>query len=224
MAAKEQKASLVDPVEGAQAETEKGEQDAEIKEMSIEGLRLEDFQPLPADAAKQPHPFEGYPQQKMKVGTYREKGKKEDTPLMINKTAIIALNPKEYVPQDPSGKNLSLIVNGQETFVNYVTAHNRIVRDQNGQNITVVFDREITLADGQKLSRVAFCPDHTARAQIFFKVDKKTGKIAPDRRYLLADVEQRGRLRRVFEGYYHQQTQSERLATKFDEEPESRAQ
>jgi hypothetical protein len=215
-----EKANLIDPVEEITKKNEEQGQDAEIKAMSIDALKLEDFQPLPADAARQSHPFEGYPMQKIQIGKYVEKGK--EVALVVNRTAIIALNPKEYVPQDRSGVNVSQVVNGVERFVTYPTSHNRIVRDQYGQNITVVFDREITLSDGQKLSRVAICPDHTARAQIFFSVDKKTGKVLPDRRYLLADVEQRSRLRRVFEMHHFQQTKSERLAARFDEEPESR--
>lgn len=216
------KQSLIDPVAEDQGKQEKQAEDEEVKSLSIDSLKLEDFQPLPVDAARQPHPFEGYPQQKVKIGEYKDR-KGQIVPLMVNKTAIIGLSPKEYVHQDPSGKNVSLIVNGKETFVDIKTYHNRIVRDQMGRNITVVFDRELKFPDGSKL-RIAICPDHTARAQIFFMVDQKTGKVQPDRRYLLADVEQRSRLRRVFEGYYNQQTRSERLATKFDEEPESKVQ
>jgi hypothetical protein len=70
---------------------------------------------------------------------------------------------------------------------------------------------------------VAICRDHTARAQIVFSVDMKTGKVNVDKRYVLADIEQVGRLRRLFEMFHFQQTQSERLAKKFDEEPESKS-
>jgi len=213
---------LVDPVAEGQKNNEAQEQEAEIKAMSIEGLNLEDFQPVPVTAARQPHPFEGYPQTKIQIGTHKEKGK--EVPTMVSKTHIIALNPKEYVHQDPSGKNVSLTVAGKETFVDYKTAHSRIVRDQDGRNTIVVFDRDILLANGKTMSRCTLCPDHTARAQIMFGIDRKTGKITVDRRYVLADVEQVGRLRRVFEMYHYQQTQSERLAQKFDAEPESAAQ
>jgi hypothetical protein len=221
--AREQKANLVDPVAEGQQEDEAAAQAKEIEAMSIEGLSLEDFQPVPVTAARQPHPFEGYPQTKIQIGTYQEKGKKEPTPLIVIKAGLIALNPKEYVHQDPSGKNVSLTVNGQETFVDFKTLHNRIVRDQNGKSIEVIFSREIALGDGKKITRCAYCPDHTARAQIIFSVDRKTGKVVVDRRYVLADSGQVSRLRRVFEMYHYQQTQSERLAQKFDAEPESAA-
>ena len=218
---KEQKANLVDPVQKDQAQDEQQKQIDEVKAMSIEGLSLEDFQPVPITAARQPHPFEGYPQQKIQIGTWKDKG--VEKPLIVLKAGIVALNPKEYVHQDPSGKGVSSTVNGKEIFVDFKTLHNRIVRDQNGQNIEVLFSRDILLGDGKKISRCAYCPDHTARAQIIFAVDKKTGKIVVDRRYVLADVEQVSRLRRVFESYHYQQTQSERLAQKFDAEPESKA-
>lgn len=219
---KEQKANLTDPVAEGQAQDEQQRQADEIKVMSIEGLSLEDFQPVPVTAARQPHPFEGYPQKKIQIGTWLDKGKVK--PLIVSKTALVALNPKEYVHQDPSGKNVSLTVNGQETFVDFKTLHNRIVRDQNGNNIEVLFSREISLGDGKKITRCAYCPDHTARAQIIFTIDRKTGKVVVDRRYVLADVEQVSRLQRVFQAHHYQQTQSERLAQKFDAEPESAAQ
>jgi hypothetical protein len=220
MSREQKRGSLVDPVTDERGEA--AGQENEIKAMSIEGLSLEDFQPVPVTAARQPHPFEGYPQQKIQIGTWKDKGK--ELPLIVSKTALVALNPKEYVHQDPSGNKVSSIVNGQETFVDYKTLHARVVRDQNGKSIEVIFSRDINLGDGRKITRCAYCPDHTARAQIIFGVDRKTGKITVDRRYVLADVEQVGRLRRLFEMYHYQQTQSERLAQKFDAEPESAAQ
>ncbi len=216
--AKEQ-VKLIDPVSVGQKEAEATAQTEEMKALSIEALRLEDFQPIPVSASRPPHPFEGYPQKKIKVGTYKKDGKEVDQ--IFNATHIIALNPKEYIHQDPSGKGVTIMVGGQEKIVDLKTSHNRVVRNERGQSLAVVFDREILLADGKKLTRATICPDHTARAQLVFMVDKKTGKIEVDRRYILADIDQVGRLRRCFEMFYHQQTQSERLAKKFDEEPES---
>lgn len=209
---------LVDPVAEDQGKSEQAEQAAAL---SIDALTLEDFRPVPVTASRQPHPFEGYPQKKINIGTYRKDGR--DVDLIVNATHIVALNPKEYVHQDPSGKNVTIIDKGEEKVVNYVTSHSRVVRDQSGRNTAVVFDREIVLGGGQKLTRCTICPDHTARAQIVFKVDKKTGKIDVDRRYVLADIDQVGRLRRLFEMHHYQQTQSERLAQRFDMEPESAA-
>lgn len=214
------KEGLVDPVTKGSKALEIILED-EAKTLSIDSLTLEDFQPVPVTAATQPHPFEGYPQRKIKIGTYKDKGK--DVDLIVNSTWIVALNPKEYVHQDPSGLGISINVGGKETTVDYLTSHNRIVRDERGQSLNIVFDREIILPGGQKMTRVGLCPDHTARAQIVFTVDKKTGKINVDRRYLLADAGQVSRLRRVFEMFNYQQTKSERLAAKFDQEAESKA-
>lgn len=211
--------TLVDPVTQGQQQAEEADQVSEIKTLSIEALDFEDFKPVPVTASRQPHPFEGYPQKKIKIGTYKDKGKDRD--LIVNATHIVALNPKEYVHQDPSGKGISIMKNGVEAFVDIKTSHNRVVKDQNGRNVDIVFDREINLAGGKKMTRCAICPDHTARAQILFMIDKRTGKIEVDRRYVLADIDQVSRLRRLFEMFFYQQTQSERLAQKFDAEPES---
>lgn len=217
----EMQKNLVDPVAEGQEEKEQNEQAEQVKALSIEALSLDDFQPVPVTAARQPHPFEGYPQKKIKIGTYRLRQKETD--LIVNATHIVALNPKQYVHQDPSGKGITIQVGGKEKTVDYNTAHSRVVRNQNGQNEIVVFDRDIHLADGKKMTRCAICPDHTARAQIVFKIHPKTGKIEVDDRYVLADGGQASRLRRLFEMVYYQQTKSERLAQKFDEEPESAA-
>ncbi len=213
------KEGLIDPVAKGKEPEIVAQEDSKV--LSIDALSLEDFQPIPVTAARQPHPFEGYPQRKIKIGTYKEKGK--DTDLIVNASWIVALNPKEYIHQDPSGKGVTINSGGKEKIVDLTTSHNRIVRDERGQSINVVFDREILLPDGTKMTRVTICPDHTCRAQLVFSVDKKKGTIDVDRRYLLADAGQVGRLRRLFEMFNYQQTQSERLAAKFDEQPESKA-
>jgi len=218
--AKEQ-AKLIDPVSIGQKEAEAKAQTDEARALSLEALTLEDFQPIPISASRQPHPFEGYPQKKIKVGTCQDQGKSVD--LIVNATFIVALNPKEYVHQDPSGLGVTIMVNGHEKIVDLKTSHNRIVRNERGHSINVVFDRDILLADGKKVNRAAICPDHTARSQILFTVNKRTGKIEVDRRYVLADVDQVSRLRRCFEQFHYQQTQSDRLAQKFDEAEESPA-
>lgn len=215
----EKRAKLTDPVADGQEQQEQDEQADQVKTLSMEALSLDDFQPVPISAARQPHPFEGYPQKKIKIGTWQDKGKEKD--LIVSATHIVALNPKQYVHQDPSGKGITQISEGKERIVDLKTLHNRIVRDQTGHSIEVIFSRDILLGNGKKMSRCAYCPDHTARAQLIFKVNKKTGKIEVDDRYVLADIEQVGRLRRLFEMFHYQQTQSERLAQKFDAEPES---
>ena len=221
--AKEQiQGKLMDPVAEGQKEAEAQAQTDEMKSLSLQALSLEDFQPIPVTAARQPHPFEGYPQKRIKVGTRKDKAGK-DIDRIVNATHIVALNPKEYVHQDPSGKGVTIMSAGKEKMVDLKTVHNRVVKNERGQNLDIVFDNDILLADGKTLSRGTVCPDHTARAQLVFLVDKRTGKIQVDRRYVLADIDQVGRLRRCFEMFNYQQTQSDRLAQKFDSEEESRA-
>jgi hypothetical protein len=215
-------AKLVDPVEAGKKEQELGIQLAEEAGMSIDALTLDDFQPIPTTANRQPHPFEGYPQRKIKIGTYKEFGKEKE--LIVNATHIVALNPKEFVFQDRSGQGVEInFKEGGPKIVNLETFHSRVVRDQMGKNTVIVFDRKITLGDGKSLDRCSICPDHTARAQLMFKVNPKTGKVEVDNRYLLADTKQVSRLRELFNRYFFQQTQSERLAAKFDAEQESKA-
>ena len=222
MARDQGQGKLIDPVSEGQKEAEAQAQTEEMKALSLEALSLEDFQPIPVTAARQPHPFEGYPQKKIKVGTRKDKGGKE-VDLIVNATHVVALNPKEYVHQDPSGKGITIMSAGKEKMVNLKTTHNRLVKNENGQNLDIVFDNDILLADGKTLSRATICPDHMAQAQLVFMVNKRTGRIEVDRRYVLADIDQVGRLRRCFEMFNYQQTQSERLAQKFDSEEESRA-
>src|SRR3989304_1384005 len=102
-----QKAKLIDPVTESQQQAELDEQASEMDSLSMDALSLDDFQPVPVTAARQPHPFEGYPQPKVQIGTYKEKN--QDVSLMISKTWIIAMNPKEYVHQDPSGNGVSIV-------------------------------------------------------------------------------------------------------------------
>lgn len=207
---------LVDPVSEDQERQERNEQEEQVRALNIEALSLDDFQPVPMAASKQTHPFEGYPQKRIKIGTHRVNGKEQD--VIVNATHIVALNPKQYVHQDPSGLGITIQSQGQEKIVDYRTAHNRIVRDEMGRNIDVVFDREIVLGGGQRMKRCSICPDHTARAQIVFTTDPRTGKVSVDNRYVLADIDQVSRLRRCFDAFHYQQTRSERLSRKFDEE------
>lgn len=220
MSPKLKAAALEDPVAEGQAERDEEETQRAVK--GIDELTFDDFQPIPVTASRQPHPFEGYPQRKIRIGTYKDKGVEKD--LIVSATHIVALNPKVAVHQDPSGKGQTITSGGVEKTVDIPTTHNRTVKNERGQNEDIVFDRRITLAGGRTMERVALCPDHTARAQLFFRVNKRSGKIEIDDRYVLADTGQTSRLRRLFEMFHYQQTQSERLSQRFDAEPESGAQ
>ena len=220
---------LIDPVEQDQQKQEVEETLEQMKVLDIAQLSMDDFKAIPVTAARQPHPFEGYPERKIKIGTYFDQALRKEVDLIVSATWLVALNPKESVFQDPSGENVSITDSKtrKEVIKNIPTSHNRIVRDydRSGQGINndVVFDRTINLSNDQILSRAAIVSSHSARAQLIFRVNQKTGKIEIDNRYLLADTGQVARLRKLFEMIHYQQTRSERLAERFYSEPESTA-
>lgn len=202
------KGKLIDPVTDGEGQGE---------EVGIEEY---DFQAIPVTASRQAHPFDGYPMSKIKIGTYKEKGQVKD--LIVFRHSLVALNPREPVFQDPSGLGVTQqLKDGGERIVNLKTYHNRCVVNGRGQNEDIVFDREIELPNGKKMSRVAVVNDHLSRSQLFFKINPRTGKVEVDTRYALLDKDQANRLRDTFKMFYYQQTQSERLAARHDAEPES---
>jgi hypothetical protein len=203
---------VIDPVE------DQGQEGLELEDQAIMAGIMDgdiNFHQVPEQAAKQPHPFDGYPFRKVQIGTYKDQGKEK--PLMVHLSSLVMLTPGVYVHKDPSGENVSHTdpITKVETIQNLDTYHNRVVRDSRGNNTDIVFDRKITLNDGRTFDRVAIVEDHTARAQLIYQVDKKTGKVRVDRRYGVFDLNQLGRLRRVFNGFHFQQTASERAAEKF---------
>ena len=216
---KDAKGRLVDPVQDQDDEGKALEE--ELVSNSQKGLDDFDFKPLPVQAAKQVHPFDGYPfPKKIKIGTYKEKGVEKD--LMVCPTFLVALAPNEYVHQDISNKGVSQVSNGVERVVDFETFHNRSVVNSRGQNTDIVFDRTVTLPSGKKITRVAIIDDHLCRAQVMFSVNRRSGKVEVDTRYIILDQDQAGRLRKTFEMFNYQQTKSERLSKQFYDEPESR--
>ena len=211
-----------DPVENKVREKEESKQLDEMKTLDIANVNFEDFKPLDQKTAVSSHPFDGYPTQMVKVGTYMFKGKETD--LMIPKHAIVALNPKEVVFKDPSGDRQSVTnrKTGETKIVNIHAPHNRCVVDyeNGGFNTDVCFDREIITEDGKTLGRCAFIASHSARAQIMFKLDQRGERINVDRRYLLLDSGQGKRLRRVFEMIVNPKIKTERLARSISGESE----
>jgi len=200
-------AKLKDPAENESDKKEEQQTQDDMSSVDISSLTFEDFQAAPATVARTPHPFEGYPYKKVMVDG-RE----------VNATFIVALNPKEIVPQDPSGKGIS-VVTGQgkakrEVKVDIKSAHSRLVVDyeEGGVNRACTFEGEYLLKDGQMFPNCAFIPSHSCRAQIMFKLDKREGRILLDRRYVLPDPKQLNRLRRIFEMIVNPQLRAERLA------------
>lgn len=207
--------TLKDPVAKKASEIQEKQDTEELKTFDISNLKLEDFQPLHQRASSAPHPFDGYPGNMVKVGeSQKGPNPKSRKDVMMPAFAVVALNPKEAVFEDPSGARQSIMEAGRERMVNIYAPHNRCVVDYEGGgvNTDICFDRTIELEDGKSLARCAFIKSHSARAQVMFKLDIKGERIQIDNRYLLLDVGQASRLRRVFEMIVNPKIKNERLA------------
>jgi len=231
-----------DPVEDQEKVKEELRQEQDEVILDIDQLSPEAFAPTPQAAARTPHPFEGYPQPKVKVRIIHKdgNGREIETEKTLSLSHLVFLNPGFSVRQDPSGKNLTRVdqikkenkqtgklevVDEKTVKYNLETYHNVVVRDwENGgeDNIDVVFDRIVRLKDGREF-RAAIVPGHSLRAQIVFKTDKKTGRTLANDNYGVPDKGQISRLRRIYEMIFNQANKAEILAQEFDIEPESKA-
>jgi hypothetical protein len=209
--------NLKDPVEAKAGEIKGKKADDEMKSFDIGNLSPDDFQPLRQRDAKSPHPFDGYAAKMVKVATAKNgPNPKAAKDIMFPHYALVALNPKEFVFKDPSGDRQSVTdrKTNKERIVDIHAPHNRIVVDyeNGGQNTDICFDRTLEMGEGKTMGRCAFIKSHSARAQIMFKLDLRTGAIQIDNRYILLDIGQSSRLRRVFEMIVNPKIQNERLA------------
>jgi hypothetical protein len=196
MGANTMKRKIIDPVDKEKKTREESEDLAQLKTFDIANLTMADFQAIKATAARIPHPFDGYPYPKGKEATF-----------------IVGLNPTKYIPQDPSGRNLSMMVKGKEKRVTIETTHNRLIQDldSGGINVDVVFDRKMKLADGNTLY-YAVVPSHSVRAQLIFYYDAQSERIKVNPDYLLIDTAQAKRLRRLFEIIVNPKLKKEQMA------------
>jgi len=176
------KPKLIDPVQRTDEKQEKTEMEAlDIKKAG--GLS---FKPIPPDRARVSRPFDGYP-----LGSKKFRFGKADTYT----TYIVALNPTVSVPQDPANRKVKQKDGHMEQVQ---TTHSRVIRDrETRENIHVPFDREISVDD--RIHQCAIVQSHNVRAQICFSLDAQKNRIEVDTRYLLLDMDQVGRLKRVFE-------------------------
>jgi len=190
--AKDQK--LTDPASKADGKKEQSDIAKDLKKVDINTFSSKDFQQLSQDTARTPAPFDGYPlKKKVIIG-------KITAPIAF----VVGLNPRFFVPQDPSGKSVTITVDkrdGQPPKDKQVTLksyHSRVLQDYDngGENTDIVFDRELVLEDGAKIL-VAIVSSHSLRAQLLFKL-KRQGGVQVDTKYVLLDPEQSGRLRKLF--------------------------
>ena len=204
---------LKDPVE-SNSEEVKAEENRELEKVfDISNLKMSDFRAAQFKDARSRHPFDGYPEKKVKIGTYKENPnnpKSKDIALVVNLTHVLVF--KEEVKQDRSGEKVSLgfpemrnkegkIIRPNTLKTGTIrTAHNRRAKDfeSGGIDFDAVFDRKIKLADGE-IDQATIIPSPSVRAQIVFRYNSKTERVEHDPRYLMADSEQVARLRRVFE-------------------------
>jgi hypothetical protein len=190
------KDKLTDPADAGKANREEVAAKEGQEQVSFDRLKLSDFKAVPKRAARTPHPFQGYPEKKVKAGTYKEKGKEVD--LIINATHLVALIPGTHdVPQDPSNEGIR---NTQNVIVSYA-----------GRSVNIVFDREMELEDGQKVL-YALIPDPLYRSQVVFGWDPKTEQIIVHDQYLLLDDGQFSRLRQVFQMVLNPKLKVERVS------------
>lgn len=170
-----------------------------------------------------PHPFDGYQLgRKIKVGK-----------VNISSTYIVMVKPSEEPPPDRSNDGITIYVSGEAggggspeqgkaKTVTLPTSHSRVAPNREGTNESVVFDREIELRDGVKY-HCAVIPSHAVRAQICFYWDHDRNRVRTDKRYLLADLNQQTRLRRMFEAVHYQRSGAEKRAQDFDAAQETTA-
>ena len=201
---------LKDPAD-LTAQDRQADSDKELEKVfDISNLKVGDFKAAQLKDARSRHPFDGYPEKKVQVGTYIDQKTKKEQPLIVNLTHILVY--KEEVKQDPSGKVVTLgfpemrnndgkvIRPNTERQGSYMTAHNRRAKDyeSGGIDTDCVFDRTLKLADGE-IKQACFVQSPSVRSQIVFRYNSKTQRVEHDPRYLMADPEQVSRLRRVFE-------------------------
>lgn len=210
-------AKLVDPIE--EKDKEKKAEDAVSSIKSINDLTFNDLQAIPQKAARMAHPFDGYPYEKMKIGT-----DKQGKDIEIVSAYLVMLFPAFQPPQDISGIGVTIkkaasktkkgdIIPEHEEIVTIKTNHNVIVVDYDNakQNTDVVFDREFELSEGKKVLG-AIVPSHSVRAQLMFRYDPKKERVFANEKYVLVDVRQANKLRKVFDIVMFDKLRSEKLS------------
>ncbi len=198
-------------------------------------LGAEEIGDIPDSAASTPHPFAGYPVGRLirLIGTdSKNKG--------TSSTFIVLLKDKDIF-QDPSGKGVDHVffakdktgedIKGTDAdgrfkpakvksrkIINLRTSHNRVTTNPGGgrDSHDSVFDRKVMVKNRGEMM-CAIIPDPIHRAMVCFKLEK--GRMVVDKRYMLADPKQKGRLRDVFRKVHYQQMKAERLAQKHYSDP-----
>lgn len=211
-------AKLIDPIE--ETDKEKQAEDAVSSVKSIKDLSFSDLQAIPQKAAQMAHPFDGYPYEKMVIGTDK-KGKD----IEVISAFLVMLFPAFQPPQDISGVGVTIqrekknikgdVTSKKEEIVTIKTNHNVVLVDYDNarRNTDIVFDREFILEDGKKVLG-AVVPSHSLRAQLMFRYDAKKQRVFANEKYVLVDVRQANKLRKVFDIVMFDKLRNEKLASK----------
>jgi hypothetical protein len=173
-----QKAKLKDPVEGQNSSLEQDMDGFDLSKLTVHHI--------PEETARARRPFDGYPLKYTKINGVK-----------MCLTHLVAHNHiGDPVAQDPSNRK----VKSERGMEQVLTYHNRSIRDLangNRSNVAVWFDRPVKTANGQFYFSIV--PDEYVRAQLCFIYNNKTQRIEIDKRYLLLDIDQKNRLREVFQ-------------------------
>jgi hypothetical protein len=201
-----QKKTLTDPVDEAGQLGIEAAEGLEFDSLDVSKIVVE---VLPEEAAKIPHPFDGYPVKKIKIPmkeTDRKTGKQVLVPKEFSITDWVLHNSiADPIHQDPSNRNRK-------------TYHSRSVPDALGgnssPNILVQFSVPVKTANGVFYG--ALVPDPYVRSQLIFTTEKAkkgaSGRVMVDKRYLLLDPNQKGRLMKCYQQLLRPQQEMERAA------------
>ena len=187
-------AKLRDPVEGSLEEQATEAAFTETEALSIEQLTPGAVKP---SAARATDPFENYPFKWIPLVDKNGKPPvdRAGKPALVNGKApqvcvsyiVLHNHLADPVVQDPSNR-------GKRT-----NHHSRAIRDEIERiNVDMVFDRPFKTAKGVFFG--AIVPQHNLRAQLIFNYNTKSAepRVEVDKRYLLLDTDQVGRLRTLF--------------------------
>jgi len=198
-------AKLIDPA--TEAQQKRGEEKNSEENKKLSTISRKDIVTIPPKHAKAVHPFEGYPVKYAMV-----EGRK------INLTWLVGY--KKQPAQDRSGENQSIAIlkngkpTGESNIVTIKSPHSRLVIDYEGggRNTMAIFDRTFPTDDGEVIENLCLVPSPSARAQICFKVEPKTGQVQINEDYFLLDGNQADKLRKVFENILRPAKRAERDA------------
>ena len=227
-----------DPVEQGEAKEKREAQEIEAleKAVDINSLSLDDFKAASVADVRSRHPFDGYPERDVVVGEYGGK------PLKIKLSHIVAYTGK--IHSDPSGKRVTLgypeLRNKEGQVIRPSTERMGSIKpsmsfrakdyESGGVDIDCVFDRTIKVAaakgsdEMRDLEHVCFVPSPSVRAQLMFRYNSKTERIEANPDMKLADPNQIGRLRRIFEMIINPRIRlEENIRRSFDEMPDAEA-